>query len=383
MKRRKIMAALLAFSLIASMSCGCRRNGYPENTSVPDEETEQTTEETSEETDETEGSQESSETTPQTEETEEVPDLPEESSESTDPDAGSSGQENDVSQQFQMLRDFAQQYSQEHGGSTFGYGEVYRHGDFELSLFINSPDEGLMAFECDGQDVNQLDTSDADESACISPDVFFSLPCPFDTNRVSGCDLQQPSDGTYYGDIVAMRLDGGEAMIWYGDGYTMTQEEVEALNVGDVVTLPYPVYAEIGGPTELTVSSIVSNASGHDCYVLGDNYSFAWTGDSYLLYDNSNPVVFQGHMATVPISEDVTVTEAFMFNVDDEAAQQQFIDTYGNGNALLESDFYYSVYVGPDSIYLYTNDGWSEGAGQLHPFTVSNGSITDMTVSLT
>ena len=382
MKRRKIMAALLAFSLIASMSCGCRRNGYPENTSAPDEETEQTTEETSEETEETEGSQESSETTPQTEESEEVPDLPEESSESTDPDDVSYGSGYDVSQQFQMLRDFAQQYSQEHEGSTFGYEGIYGNGYLVLSLFINSPDEGLMAFECDGQDVNQMDNSVAYERACISPYAFFSLPCPFDTYRVSGCDMQQPSDGTYYGGIVAMRLDAGEAVIWYGDAYTVTQDEIGALSVGDVVTLPYPVYVGEDESTQLTVSSIASNPDGHDSYYFGDRYSLDWTGDSYMLRDLNAPVIFQGHMATVPISADVTLAEEFQFSVDDEAAQQQFIDTHGNGNAILESDFYYSVYVGPDSEYLFTNDGWSEGAGLLYPFTISNGSITDMTVSL-
>ncbi|MBO4635738.1 MAG: hypothetical protein J5685_01190 [Clostridiales bacterium] len=376
MKRKKIIATVIAFMLVLSLFSGCDLfdggNSRSRRSREDDEETERTeevTEETSEETETSETTDKTEETTVTATETESDPTM------SPYIDLPLFGV--DVSEQFHMLREFAGEYALTHEDATFGFQKIYGDGECGFGLVISSEEDGIMYFEWDGTDINQADIQYIDESACLDYNDFMALPCPIDTSLVRGEHMMWPSDGTYYGGIVALRLDAGCALVTYGDPFCMSQEEAESLNVGDTVPLPVPM----GELTELTVSGFWESDSGHDTVEFEEYLYLEWTGDRYMLYGESDcPVVLESYMAVVPIREDVTTYSNFSLFVDDQDACREFIDTYGNGNAIIGSDYFYSQYVSPQ-ITVYTADGWSEGYGLLFPFTISGGYITDMTIS--
>lgn len=194
-------------------------------------------------------------------------------------------------------------------------------------------------------------------------------------------------DGLYYGELCAVSEDGTQALISIGYPVTITREEYDALEIGDVITIP--PYCEGESETYLEVVDFFENGDyrrpvfDEDYYAFGSNYSFDGNNEEsdepLMLYLPSyNPELYGVRCCFVPIASDCEVTDMlapfFPENVVDGYTSWS---TDVPENSMTTSFFWYALseIEKPDTEPV---DGWLPYRALAYPVVIENGEITSI-----
>ncbi len=216
--------------------------------------------------------------------------------------------------------------------------------------------------------------------------MFSALPCMcnfFSGNTVT--EMSDPTDGRYFGSIVAAAVDGSSVLLLIGDPIILTEEEYSDLEIGDVIDCP-PMYD--GEEPGMTVTDILD--SGRNRYVQLDNGAAecwfvqgSYTEDptDYILMTSSdNPVWLNPRLVLVSLADncDVSDTYSFLFSNGDDS-QFDGWNTDPDANAFTSSVYWYyetSVQLNPPEVV----NGWVPADGLVYPVVIENGEVTSINI---
>ena len=373
-KKVRYLAAFLALAMVMAAGCSQSDRGSrdkdEEEEEVEEEETSEETEEPSETTVET-----SEETTVSSETTETEPTSDQDTSATID-----------ISEHYDLFTGFAAGEYESDPGAEFAFVNNYQEGDLSWMLAVKYTDGSLVIYKKDGSEVVaalpadlSVNTEYFAEESVVPYEMFKDYPCILDMDLYGGPYAVSGSipDGYYYGNLLALSMDGNYALIQYGEGVIYTEDEYNALQVGDTVT--YPGWD--GEEGTATVTSIDEDGWMHldqdDLYFVQGAYTPDPT-QYCLLSSSDNPVYSNEGIALVPISDDCVVTDTFgMLYTDLEWADYNLQPK--TGEPLLDS-FYFYLETHVPYVPHYVSNGWMETYGLLYPVEVTDGQITVLNI---
>ena len=294
----------------------------------------------------------------------------------------------DAQTSYDAYVEFVDSFIEDYEGEVlFSYTRDYYHRDFGWCLGIVYPDQEMTeVYECVDGEVTYIGTLDYCAFDAMPYEVFSALPCMCDfhcSNNVY--EMEDPIDGRYFGDIVAVSADGSSLLLLIGDPFILTEEEYRDLEEGDVIDTP-PIYE--GDDPGMTVTDILE--TGDHRYVQIDNGAECWfvqgsyTEDptDYILMTNSdNPVRFNPRLVLVPLADNCDVTDTYSFLISNgDDSQFDGWNTDPEANALTSSVYwYFETEVAPNPPEVIS--GWLPiGSGLAYPVVIENGEVTSINI---
>ena len=359
-RRIRFMALMMACSFMLSASACDNGNTRTRDT---DDEQEETVEETVVET-----SAEASETTAE---------------ETSDEDAPSASSDNDEA--FEAYMNFVDSFVEQYEGDVYFRFERNHSDDGDRwNLHVSYPSSDMTEiYEYLNGDMNYIGTLDYYDSHAMSYGLFHELPCMIDFfGDQYGDSIEEAADGRYFGNMEAASADGTQILLAIGDPFILTEEEYNALQVGDVLDVP-ALYT--GDEPGITVTDIVEENGSRNVILDEDGeYYFmhdSYTGDSsdYILMTVSdNPLWFNPRMIIVDLADNCAVTDIYEYLFDDDDLMDFSVWSPEPGTSPLASSafwFYENRHSDPEEV-----NGWVPIGGLVYPVVIENGEVTSINI---
>ena len=373
LNKNKILSALLASIMIFS-AVSCSRD-----TSSEDE-------------DETEGyeseTEEEEESEPETEVTtvvtSEETTVPSETTE-TEPAPEERPSTIDISEQYDLFTAFAAGEYENDPGAKFSFITNYYDGELYWMLAAGYSDGSTVVYKTEDSAVVPAEDNEISDNAqyyaettVIPYEQFKDYPCIIDMDLYGAPYeiTESIPDGFYYGEALAFSMDGNYALVQYGKGVIYTEDEYNALSVGDTVTYP-------GWDGEDHIATVISVDDGWVTFDDSDVWFVqgAYTPDPTqycLLTYSDNPLYSYEGVALLPISDECEVTDTFgMLYTDLEWTDYNLEPK--TGEPLLDSFYFYLETHVPFASH-YVSNGWMETYGLLYPIVVTDGQVTVLNI---
>ena len=187
-------------------------------------------------------------------------------------------------------------------------------------------------------------------------------------------------DGTYYGEIVAVSEDGDYMLVTVGDPVSVTKEEYDALEVGDVV-----YSGEYSGDVYVQEIDDKGNKILSDYSMWFAPNGFTGNEDEYILVTSSvNPMTVNDKLFVVPISPDCEIDDhtEYLFSEpawnEMDGSYDEYLDNLEDSTSLQETLYWFHFMVNNESGSL--GNGWRETGGLIYPIVVENGEVTMMSI---
>ncbi len=270
-------------------------------------------------------------------------------------------------------------YSQNPDGNLrFNYSTDYTDGNIYPTLQIGYAgastcqkyiiDNGEVVFYQEGPFNGIHFTYEEFIQLPIMIDMLFSTR-PIDNIRL---ETTVP-DGTYYGDISAISLDGSMALITVGDPVIITTETYDSLEPGDHLPMldDNPFY-------DLTV---LDNYGEEGVLMFGDLYFIEQADGTYILKGDSDYTpIYNERFLLINIAPDCHIEDTFIWLYGPHEGDISNIDIsvfpYSDGpNNLSNTTYFHSM---TDSDFNTSYNGWIECYGILEPVVISNNTIVNL-----
>ena len=217
--------------------------------------------------------------------------------------------------------------------------------------------------------------------AYSSYDDFMKLPCLLNLYICSYYEITDSiDDGTYYGEIVAVSEDGDYMLVTAGDPVSVTKEEYDALEVGDVV-----YSGEFSGDVYVQEIDDKGNKILSDYSMWFAPNGFTGNEDEYILVTSSvNPMTVNDKLFVVPISPDCEIDDhtEYLFSEpawnEMDGSYDEYLDNLEDSTSLQETLYWFHFMVNNESGSL--GNGWRETGGLIYPIVVENGEVTMMSI---
>ena len=222
--------------------------------------------------------------------------------------------------------------------------------------------------------------SDRSEDA-LTYDELNRLPCLIPDVFSPSTDAEYPdslADGTYVGSIIAMSEDGTRLYMYVSEVVTFDRAFAGSLQVGDSIG------CSVNG-RELTVTDIRTetdqNGEEQIMYVeLSDScslglYDGIGDDDTFVLKQDSCPYFEERYVVELPVSPSCEVTDTYDILVE----LPGYEDLVLTGNPLLDSYWWYAQNDPSYDLVLHSN-GWYQCGGLLFPVEVRNGEIVRVNI---
>ena len=269
------------------------------------------------------------------------------------------------------------------GDEKYGYISIFRSGgDIWLLGVLNGNGEHTEYALINGEmtDVTDMLNHDNIDKQVTSYDQFMKLPCFVDLYTCLADEITDSADdGTFFGEITAVSEDGGYMLVSAGEAVTLTKEEYDALEVGDVV------YSGIN--EDIYVQEI-----DEDGYKRLSDFSmwfapndFTGNEDEYILVTSSvNPMTVNDKLFVVPISPDCEIDDhtEYLFSEPTwnqmDGSYDEYISNLEDATSLRETLYWFHFMVNNESDSL--GNGWRETGGLIYPIVIENGEVTMMSI---
>ena len=360
MKKTKILAILMAATMLAS----CGKAPVEETTEETGKERETTTTTTTEETTTTEATP-----TPTPEPT---------TAATTEPTSAeiAGDRYNDDEDQYSIIKDKVDSIEAEFPGSS--YAIVIRPGGY--LMLIASTGEDMHFYVIDDDEMVETESDIELEGVAMSSyEGIVSMPYLV-PGYARGELVTSLEDGIYYGELIALSEDGTSIYVYAGNAVTFDRAYIESLSEGDQVT-----YICNGVECVSTISEISEYTDDdgvvHESYWL-DNAEL-WISDDYegdpdtmmLMSASYNPCREYNYTVVLPIASSCEVTDTF----DRLYGDIDMSDMVPTGNPIFDSRYWYVISSNESRDDL--EDGWyRECCYLLYPIEIRNGEVVRLNV---
>ncbi len=259
---------------------------------------------------------------------------------------------------------------------------TYPVGDSDWTLLAAPVDSSTYTeyFLADGA-VN-VGTQVTDSLMSFSKDELTSMPVMFYSGYTDAEDYgftTNVPDGTYYGKIFGVSMDGTKFFAEIAEPVLIPVTEYDGLDHantiidinGDPVVLPYKGTLVVSGTYEY----------GKAMTMFDDDIYFDHLDDGTCILKNTNETVvtYKSRYVVLSVAEDCAISDKFL-SLYGKSDDLTLLPNEGDNNVL--KSFYYQCMT--DDEYMGTfnskyND-WSSCYGTLSPVVITNGQITDMTI---
>ena len=268
--------------------------------------------------------------------------------------------------------------------TKYGFINIFRsEGDIWLLGVLRSNGEHAEYALINGEmtDVTAKLNWDNIDKQVTSYDDFMKLPCLLNLYICSYYEITDSiDDGTYYGEIVAVSEDGDYMLVTAGDPVSVTKEEYDALEVGDVV-----YSGEFSGDVYVQEIDDKGNKILSDYSMWFAPNGFTGNEDEYILVTSSvNPMTVNDKLFVVPISPDCEIDDhtEYLFSEpawnEMDGSYDEYLDNLEDSTSLQETLYWFHFMVNNESGSL--GNGWRETGGLIYPIVVENGEVTMMSI---
>ena len=208
--------------------------------------------------------------------------------------------------------------------------------------------------------------------------VFVEMYSPINTKEIH-ID-SEIDDGTYYGSLLAFSLDGTKALVVLSDYITITEEEYDALQPGDHISI-----ADDDPEFTAWYDLTVSNEYDGETYTMFDSncwFSKMENGDYILTTDSDCVVTYNDRYVFVDIAPDCLTYDTFVYLYQSygEELPDLSVPQYVGGPNNFSNTFYFHEFTSDelDGSYNPNYPGWSEAYSILEPVIVEDNTITSI-----
>lgn len=286
---------------------------------------------------------------------------------------------------YSLYRQYAEEINNGQEGLLYGYHytRLAAGNDYFWALSVVYPDgtfSDYASVDGDMTDITDDLITNYQSDSILTYDDFMKLPCLAENFFLSKSEIADTiEDGKYFGDAFNFTSDGKYMFAVVGDPVTVTREEFEALEVGDVICtglygsdyVVTDIY-EYEGKKQVTVSD--------DCWFV--NNEFTLDEDTYLLVSSSNNPEFINPMVLVlPIADDCIIDDQF------ELIAPEGYDDYVAGledpNVITSSVFWYQMLYDTERLSIDSDygNGWVRAKALLYPVVIEDGQVVEVTLT--
>lgn len=259
------------------------------------------------------------------------------------------------------------------GDGDYLYGFVWDRteeaADVPYVLVASKPgdDNVLQYVSVDGEIIDS--DSFLFDGPTLTYETIKKLPAIMETFYFSEDTVINDSikDGLYYGDILAVSVDGTKVLASFGNPVIISAEKYDALQEGD----------NLGDVTGIDLfSDEYYTLNEYGCF--GDDFYFSERDGEYILYGSSDCIIsYGGDLAHVDIGTDCKITDNFIWLTGADGFEQELV-----ADSLADTCFL-SDMTSEDGMlgqYRINHNGWTEASAILEPVVIENGTIKEITL---
>ena len=277
---------------------------------------------------------------------------------------------------YYIFMNYAILLHEENPDYLFGFERNYTDHS-EWTLVVSDPDAETsdVYIARDGVQPELYETRDFITSNASDYDLFIQLPCMTEIGHCEGRNdiYDAPSDGRYFGSVLAVYEDGTYILVKIGEAIEITEAEYNALEVGDII----PGHPNWNQNLDLVVTDITGSGADREVEVCDGemwfSHGYAENSSDYVLTEASdNPVYSQTHIYALPIAENCEVTDTFSFLAGDIVFE---VDP--NASPLVNSNYWhFSTEIDPYRTGLVNS--WYEVNGLAYPVVIEDGEVASI-----
>lgn len=277
--------------------------------------------------------------------------------------------------------------AQDPGGYRYAFSIEYDNAQegYFYTLAVIHGDDNIKYVILDGEieEYTEGEVNDFECESALYYEQIRQLPCLISTSGLTHyelsdgiadyhaptVDLDEPADGTYFGQLVGVTENGSSLLMVIGTPVSFDRDEILALEVGDPI-----------GYNDLTIEEIfVNEETGYVSVTLGDPRLILSACDEadpsrlYLCGDSDAWILEDAFIAEVPVSSSCVV-ESTAANFFDMSG---YDDMEPTGNPLMDSEYAYAMGLNEWNPSRYAdNNGWVLPYGVIEPVEITNGEVT-------